>query len=102
MRESGSALANPASGSWRIPGVYTPTEYYRDSGRFRGPGYQPRPGDVVLCSPGWRFRQHTNIVVVNDDGELTTIGGNEGGINVGSVKADDRGIVGFGLLPASR
>ena len=34
MRESGVPFSNPHSGHWRIPGVYTLTEYYQAEGRF--------------------------------------------------------------------
>lgn len=98
LREAGAPLSNPHSGSWRIPGVYTLTDYFEAAGRFRDPGYRPEPGDVVLYSPDWRLGQHTNFVVAVDGDEMTTIGGNEGGISRGEVSLDDSGIVGFGAL----
>jgi hypothetical protein len=98
MREAGAPLSNPHSGSWRIPGVYTLTDYFKSTGQFRAPGYQPKPGDVVLYSPDWRLGQHTNFVVAVSDGEITTVGGNEGGVNRGEVALDDPEIVGFGVL----
>ncbi|MCE5291043.1 MAG: CHAP domain-containing protein [Nocardiaceae bacterium] len=101
MRESGQPLSNPNSGSWRIPGVATLTGYYRMVGRFHPPeGYSPRPGDVVLYAPAMaKFGQHTNFVVHNDGGTLTTVGGNERGeIGVAAVDSHDPGIVGYGSL----
>ncbi|MET8798294.1 CHAP domain-containing protein [Nocardia sp. NPDC004568] len=106
MRAAGLPLANPNSGSWRIPGVYTLQEYYESSGRFAAAdtGYRTVTGDVILYSPESRFGQHTNIVLAADHGTLTTIGGNEGDA-VGIERWDPAGvpdihIVGYGrLLP---
>jgi hypothetical protein len=44
--------------------------------------------------------QHVNLVLVDDDGTLTTIGGGEGrGIGLSTFRiADDPGIRGFGRL----
>ncbi len=99
MREAGMPLANPNSGAWRIPGVYTLQEYYQSAGRFEPPSYRPVAGDVVLYDDPSPFGQHTNVVVANDNGVLTTVGGNEGGIRVRNfTAADDQGIVGFGRL----
>ncbi|MFI2337202.1 CHAP domain-containing protein [Nocardia rhamnosiphila] len=104
MRAAGLPLANPNSGSWRIPGVYTLQEYYETSGRFAaaGSGYRPVTGDVILYSPESRFGQHTNIVLAEDHGTLTTIGGNEDDA-VGIERWDpaavpDTHIVGYGRL----
>ncbi len=100
MREAGQPLSNPNSGSWRIPGVYTLTEYYQQEGRFEPVGYQPNVGDVVLYdNSGWTG-QHTNIVVAIDGDSATTVGGNElGKIRVHTVDVEsDSAIVGFGTL----
>lgn len=102
MREAELPLANPNSGSWRIPGVYTLTEYYQQQNRFAASdsGYQPKLGDVVLYSDDAQYGQHTNIVLRNDGGVLTTVGGNEWG-KVGISEftlGKDPGLVGFGLL----
>ncbi|MFE7743473.1 CHAP domain-containing protein [Nocardia sp. NPDC057455] len=79
LREAGAPLANPNSGSWRIPGVYTLQEYYESVDRFVpiGSGYRPRTGDVLLYGESSPFGQHTNIVLRADEGQVTTIGGNE-------------------------
>ncbi|MFG1791693.1 CHAP domain-containing protein [Nocardia sp. NPDC049149] len=101
MREAGAPLANPNSGSWRIPGVYTLQEYYASTGRFvRFGGYQPRTGDVLLYDDTSPFNQHTNIVLRADGGRVTTIGGNEfGQITLHTFAlAEVPGIVGFGRL----
>ncbi|MEU1549464.1 CHAP domain-containing protein [Nocardia sp. NPDC005745] len=102
LREAGVALANPNSGSWRIPGVYTLQEYYESVGRFEpiGSGYRPRTGDVLLYQESSPFGQHTNIVLRADGGQVTTIGGNEyGGIRIHRFTLDDvTGVVGLGRL----
>lgn len=104
LRAAGTPLANPNSGSWRIPGVYTLQEYYTKTGRFAaaGSGYRPVTGDVILYSPESRYGQHTNIVLAADNGTLTTIGGNEGdavGIERWNPAAvPDIHIVGYGRL----
>ncbi|WP_280318555.1 CHAP domain-containing protein [Nocardia wallacei] len=100
LREAGMPLANPNSGSWRIPGVYTLQEYYESEQRFAAAdsGYQPRPGDVVLYDSSSPFGQHTNIVLAADAATLTTIGGNEqGDIRIHRyIRAEVPGMVGFG------
>lgn len=102
LREAGAPLANPNSGSWRIPGVYTLQEYYESVGRFVpvGSGYRPRTGDVLLYRESSPFGQHTNIVLRADGGRVTTIGGNEyGEVRIHRFVLDDiAGVVGFGRL----
>ncbi|GGC54712.1 CHAP domain-containing protein [Hoyosella rhizosphaerae] len=103
MREAEMPLENPNSGWWRIPGVYTLEEYYRADGRFesRESGYEPKVGDVILYAPRSKFTQHTSIVVRNDDGVLTTVGGNEflrGEVAARNVRTSHSGIVGYGVL----
>ncbi|MDJ0392317.1 CHAP domain-containing protein [Rhodococcus sp. G-MC3] len=98
MREAGQPLSNPNSGSWRIPGVYTLTEYYQQQGRFEPKGYSPKVGDVVLYDNSSWIGQHTNIVVAVDGDTATTVGGNESGkVRVHTVDVEsDSAIVGFG------
>jgi hypothetical protein len=102
MREAGLPLSNPNSGSWRIPGTYTLREYYESIGTFRSgeSNYSPKIGDIVLYDNPSTFGQHTNFVLNNDNGLITTIGGNEpGGIRITTHRAsDDPGLVGYGLL----
>lgn len=104
MREAGQPLSNPNSGSWRIPGVYTLTEYYQAQGRFEPKGYSPTVGDVVLYDNSSWVGQHTNIVVAVDGDTATTVGGNElGKIRVHTVDVlSDSAIVGFGRLDQDR
>ncbi|NMO03376.1 CHAP domain-containing protein [Gordonia sp. TBRC 11910] len=101
MHEAGVPLDNPNSGSWRIPGVATLTDYYRSVGRLRAPSYRPRTGDVVLYETPNRFRQHTNIVLKVDGDTVTTVGGNEPPTSI-SINSYDAatvtGIVGYGVV----
>lgn len=98
MRESGKPFANPNSGHWRIPGVLTLTDYLRTQGRFEARDYAPQPGDMVLYDEPSPKGQHVNIVLVNNNGTLTTVGGGEGrGVGLSTyTAADDPGIRGFG------
>lgn len=101
MRKAGVPLDNPNSGSWRIPGVATLTEFYRSAGRFRGPNYRPTTGDVVLYQAPNRFKQHTNIVLQVSGETVTTVGGNEppSSISINSYDlATVTGIVGYGIV----
>lgn len=99
MRESSVPLSNPNSGSWRIPGVATLTDYFRDTGRWRPPTYHPAPGDVVLYDVPSRYRQHTNLVIARDGDEVSTVGGNEAdGITLHSYRLGaEPGIMGYGV-----
>lgn len=103
LKEIGQPLTNPHSGSWRIPGVYTLEEYFKQTQRFRAVGeHQPQFGDVALYRPNSKFGQHTNFVLEYRDGQLTTLGGNEiGAIRIQTHRLDDElGLIGFGLLKA--
>ena len=79
MHQAGAPLKNPHTGGWRIPGTFTLREYYEANGRFKSAnsGYQPLPGDVAIYRNSPVFGDHTNIVLKNDNGALTTVGGNE-------------------------
>ena len=79
MNQAGAPLKNPHTGGWRIPGTFTLREYYEANGRFKAAnsGYQPLPGDVAIYRNSPVFGDHTNIVLKNDNGALTTVGGNE-------------------------
>ncbi|PID32660.1 CHAP domain-containing protein [Candidatus Saccharibacteria bacterium] len=101
MRRAGMPFKNPNSGSWRIPGVYTLQEYFSSVGAWRPYGkYQPKTGDIVIYKDDSIFGGHTNFVLLNQDGYLTTIGGNENKkILIQRYKLDDTvGIKGFGEL----
>ena len=79
MKQAGAPLKNPHTGGWRIPGTFTLHDYYEANGRFKPAnfGYQPLPGDVAIYRNSPVFGDHTNIVLKNDNGVLTTVGGNE-------------------------
>lgn len=79
MNQAGAPLKNPHTGGWRIPGTFTLREYYQAADRFKSAdsGYQPRLGDVAIYRNSPVFGDHTNIVLKNDNGVLTTVGGNE-------------------------
>ena len=100
--EAGVPLANPHSGSWRIPGTYTLREYYESTGTFRpaDSDYTPKLGDTMLYDNPNQFGQHVNIVLTVDGDTITTIGGNEiGKIRVLTHRAHhSSGFIGYGVL----
>ncbi|MFC8046677.1 CHAP domain-containing protein [Nocardia sp. NPDC057353] len=102
MRAAGVPYANPNSGSWRIPGVYTLKEYYEAEGRFAPIAEAPPPkaGDVLLYHKKSAFGEHVNLVLAARDGVVTTIGGNEfGEIRIHRFAlAEVRNVLGVGLL----
>lgn len=102
MNTAGYPLENPNSGSWRIPGTYTLREYYESVGRFHAASsdYTPVVGDIMLYDNPSPFGQHTNFVIKNDQGLITTIGGNEpGGIRVKThTDKDTVGFIGYGSM----
>ncbi len=101
MKQAGAPLKNPHTGGWRIPGTFTLREYYQKSGRFRptDSGYQPQPGDVAIYRNSPIFGDHTNIVLKNDNGVLTTVGGNEANRIRVFVNRDKQydGLLGYGV-----
>ena len=101
IHQAGAPLKNPHTGGWRIPGTFTLREYYEATGRFKpaNSGYQPRPGDVAIYRNSPVFGDHTNIVLKNDNGVLTTVGGNEANrirVFVNHDKQYD-GLLGYGV-----
>lgn len=103
MREAGSPLRNPHSGGWRIPGVYSLQTAYQQAGRWApaDAGHLPAPGDVLIHGKGSPFGEHTNIVIAYADGQVWTVGGNEGdGIRVSRHALSElTGLLGYGLPP---
>lgn len=101
MKEADTPFANPNSGSWRIPGVYTLKDYYQSVGAFHAvnSGYEPVPGDAAIYYDSPIFGTHVNIVLENKDGVLTTVGGNEAGkIRVYKNTAKNyAGLIGYGV-----
>ena len=101
MQQAGAPLKNPHTGGWRIPGTFTLREYYQAAGRFKSADsdYQPRPGDVAIYRNSPVFGDHANIVLKNDNGVLTTVGGNEANrirVFVNHDKQYD-GLLGYGV-----
>ena len=101
MKQAGAPLKNPHTGGWRIPGTFTLREYYEANGRFKpvNSGYQPLPGDVAIYRNSPVFGDHTNIVLKNYNGVLTTVGGNEANRIRVFVNRDKQydGLLGYGV-----
>lgn len=101
MKQAGAPLKNPHTGGWRIPGTFTLHDYYEANGRFKPAnfGYQPLPGDVAIYRNSPVFGDHTNIVLKNDNGVLTTVSGNETNRIRVFVNRDKQydGLLGYGV-----
>ena len=101
MYQAGAPLKNPHTGGWRIPGTFTLREHYEATGRFKpvNSGYQPLPGDVAIYRNSPVFGDHANIVLKNDNGVLTTVGGNEANRIRVFVNRDKQydGLLGYGV-----
>jgi hypothetical protein cdivTM_12329 len=101
MHQAGAPLKNPHTGGWRIPGTFTLREYYEATGRFKSAnsGYRPLPGDAAIYRNSPVFGDHTNIVLKNDNGALTTVGGNEANRIRVFINHDKRydGLLGYGV-----
>lgn len=103
MKESGAPLVNKKNGSWRIDDTPPLLEYYKSVGLFEaaGSGYSPKVGDIAIYQKPSPFGSHTNIVIENNNGTITTVGGNES--NTIRVRlytpAKDKHFLGYGKLP---
>ena len=101
IHQAGTPLKNPHTGGWRIPGTFTLREYYEATGRFKpaNSGYQPLPGDAAIYRNSPVFGDHTNIVLKNDNGVLTTVSGNETNRIRVFVNRDKQydGLLGYGV-----
>ena len=101
IHQAGAPLKNPHIGGWRILGTFTLREYYEATSRFKSAnsGYQPLPGDVAIYRNSPVFGNHTNIVLKNDNGVLTTVGGNEANRIRVFVNRDKQydGLLGYGI-----
>jgi len=107
--KAGVPFTNPNSGFWRIPGVLTLQQQYKDAGTYAeaSSGYTPKLGDVAFYigaqTPDNSSAEHAAIVLKVDKGIITTIGGNEGlgimRIRSESLQANiSKSLVGFGQL----
>ena len=95
MKQAGAPLKNPHTGG------FTLREYYEANSRFKSAnsGYQPLPGDAAIYRNSPVFGDHANIVLKNDNGVLTTVGGNEANrirVFVNHDKQYD-GLLGYGI-----
>ena len=101
MYQAGAPLKNPHTGGWRIPGTFTLREYYEANGQFKptNSGYQPLPDDAAIYRNSPVFGDHANIVLKNDNGVLTTVGGNEANRIRVFVNRDKQydGLLGYGV-----
>ena len=102
MNKADEPLTNPNTDSWRIPGTRTMQDYYESLDQFKGQAesYTPKLGDVVFYDNPSPYGQHVNFVLSYDNGQLTTIGGNEpGGIRISTHNIkEDPGFLGYGTL----
>ena len=101
-REAGLPFTNPVAGGWRIPGIYTLTDYLKAEGYWHpyDSDYVPQPGDIVIYDGGL-LSGHTNIVLAVEDNHITTLGGNENkAIHVRTIDYTDSafGIQGYGHI----
>lgn len=104
LNQAGEPLRNPNSGGWRIPGTMTLLDALHTAGVWHPitSDLSPRPADIVLYEHSDPFGQHTNFVLGLTDGQLTTIGGNEGArdITISRHRLDAKlGVLGYGRLP---
>ncbi len=101
-KKAGKPLVNPNSNSWRIPGTITLRDYFKSKHQLKlaASNYQPKVGDVMLYENPSPFGNHTNIVIKNDNGKITTIGGNEYGTIriVEHTTPDKDGFIGYGVF----
>lgn len=110
LTKADSTIINPDTGYWRIPGVLTLQQYYKDNEAYvlADLGYTPQLGDVVFYigsqTPDESSGEHAAFVLgVTADGKLITIGGNEAKgilrIRTESVKTNlSKSMVGYGKL----
>jgi len=103
MKESGAPLLNKENGSWRIDDTPPLLEYYKSAGLFEeaGSGYSPKLGDIALYRKPSTFGSHVNIVIKNNNGTITSVGGNESNsIRIREyTPANDDFFLGYGKLP---
>lgn len=107
--KAGVPFTNPNSGFWRIPGVLTLQQQYRDSGKYTEATseYTPKLGDIAFYigaqTPDNSSEEHAAIVLKVEKGVITTIGGNEG-LGTMRIRSEslqkniEESLVGFGQL----
>lgn len=103
MKEAGVPLLNKNNGSWRIDDTPPLVEYYTSVGLFEaaGSGYNPKVGDIAIYQRPSPFGSHTNIVIKNDSGTITSVGGNENNTIRVRVYTPSKDVhfLGYGKLP---
>ena len=110
MNEADSTIINPDTDYWRVPGVLTLQQYYKNNEAYvlANSGYSPQLGDVVFYigsqTPDNSSGEHAALVLgITPDQKLITIGGNEADgilrIRTESIKENvSKGMVGYGKL----
>lgn len=110
LTKADSTIINPDTGYWRIPGVLTLQQYYKDNDAYMlaDSNYKPRFGDVAFYigsqTPDELSGEHAAFVLdVTPEGQLITIGGNEAKgvlrIRTESITTNmSKSMVGYGKL----
>lgn len=110
LTKADSTIINPDTGYWRIPGVLTLQQYYKDNDAYvlGDSSYTPQLGDVVFYigsqTPDELSGEHAAFVLgVTPEGQLITIGGNEAKgvlrIRTESITTNmSKSMVGYGKL----
>jgi len=107
--KAGKPLTNPNNGYWRIPGVLSLQQYFKDNDQYVtvDTTYTPKLGDVAFYigaqTPDNTSGEHAAIVIESNEDSITTIGGNEGDgimrLRTESIQINkDKGLVGYGQL----
>lgn len=103
--QAGIPYEHPTTGYWRIPGVSTLRDYYRQSDAYFAAGeYVPKLGDVAFYegdTADANSSEHVALVLGVEGDKLITIGGNETDkgilqIRYNKLAENERGLVGFG------
>lgn len=103
--EAGIPFEHPTTGYWRIPGVSTLRDYYRQhQAYFAADEYTPKLGDVAFYegdTADSNSSEHVALVLGIEGDKLITIGGNETDdailqIRYSKLAVGERGLVAFG------
>lgn len=105
--KAGEPLSNPNNDYWRIPGVLTLQQYFKDNDQYAtiDSGYTPKIGDIAFYigaqTPDNTSGEHAAFVIGANEDSITTIGGNEGDgimrLRTESLQVNkDKGLVGYG------
>lgn len=103
--EAGIPYEHPTTSYWRIPGVSTLRDYYRQyDAYFAASDYTPKLGDVAFYegnTADTNSSEHVALVLGVEGDKLITIGGNETNnailqIRYNKLAVGERGLVGFG------